>query len=45
MIEYKRFLQSHVSPNWKTLVVILTPLLLLPLPFTVEGSVRTTEAS
>ncbi len=34
-----RFLRRHVIPYWKTLIVVFTPLLLLPLPLLVHGAV------
>ncbi len=40
MFGFKRFFQTHFCPYWKTFVVILTPILLLPLPLAVHGTVR-----
>ena len=38
MSKLKKFIQAHVTPFWRTYVVVLTPLLLLPM--TVHGAVN-----
>lgn len=43
MLSCKTFFQTYVSPKMKTLVIVLTPLLLLPLIF--NGAVRTLLAT
>ena len=40
MTKWRLFLRRHIFPFWKTFIVILTPLLLLPLPLLVHGAVR-----
>ncbi len=35
-----RFHRRHVIPYWRTFIVVFTPLLLLPLPLFVDGSVN-----
>ena len=39
MFQNNRIFRRHILPYWKTFVVVLTPLLLLPLPLVLDGPV------